>query len=107
MLEAARESAQSTGACYQSNCRVFQCFSRWENSKTEKDSVNILNGLAPVYLKDIVEHYMYKPKCQLCSENKLLLDVPSTRLNTFGDRAFFCFGPTTMECFAFACEIFL
>ena len=51
----------------------------------------ILNGPAPVYLKEIVEYY--KPKRQLCSENKLLLDVPPTRLKTFGDRAFSVFAP--------------
>ena len=51
----------------------------------------ILNGSVPVYLKEIVEYY--KAKCQLRSENKLLLDVPPTMLKTFGDKAFSFFAP--------------
>ena len=51
----------------------------------------ILNGTAPEYLSELILHY--KPKRSLRSENQSLLQVPSTRLKTFGDRAFSVFGP--------------
>ena len=51
----------------------------------------ILHGTAPKYLSELIAHY--KPTRSLRSTNQFLLQVPSTRLKTFGDRAFSVYGP--------------
>ena len=55
----------------------------------------ILDGTAPGYLSELI--LQYKPKRSLRSENQLLLEVPCTRLKTFGDRAFSVFGPKLLN----------
>ena len=45
-----------------------------------------LNNLAPVYLKELIKPY--KPARSLRSESASLLQVPSTRTKTYGERRF-------------------
>ena len=45
-----------------------------------------LHGLAPGYLSAMI--HMYNPSRCLRSSDKTLLQVPSTRLKTYGDRSF-------------------
>ena len=51
----------------------------------------VINGLAPTYLSDLLASY--EPTRCLRSGQQHLLRVPSTRLKTFGDRAFSYFAP--------------
>ena len=51
-----------------------------------------IHGMAPEYICDMVSHY--KPTRSLRSASNLLLEVPSTRLVTCGDRSFNKAGPT-------------
>ena len=50
-----------------------------------------LHGLAPQYLRDLLE--VYVPTRSLRSETGLQLAVPRTRLATFGDRAYYKVAP--------------
>jgi len=50
-----------------------------------------LNGLAPSYIRELLEEYT--PGRQLRSVNKCLLKIPSTSLKTYGDRAFSSSAP--------------
>ena len=50
-----------------------------------------LNGLAPVYISDLLSYY--QPSRALRSADLSLLDVPTTRLITCGDRAFSVAAP--------------
>lgn len=50
-----------------------------------------LNGLAPVYIEDLLTPHV--PTRSLRSSNKNLLVEPKTRLKTYGDRAFSHSGP--------------
>ncbi len=50
-----------------------------------------LNGLAPQYIKDLIQ--IYTPVRELRSEGQLQLVVPRARLKTRGDRAFSVVGP--------------
>ena len=54
-------------------------------------SYKILHGTSPKYLQELITPY--KPKRSLRSADKSLLEVPPTRLKTFGDRAFSSFAP--------------
>ena len=45
-----------------------------------------LNGLAPVYIRDLVKVYI--PQKELRSQHDYRLDPPKTRLKTYGDRGF-------------------
>ena len=51
----------------------------------------VLNGRSPKYLQELVSPY--QPVRQLRSSNQGLLTVPSTRLTTFGDRAYSSYAP--------------
>ena len=51
----------------------------------------ILNGIAPNYLKDLLEPYV--PRRTLRSMSKLRLVEPSYKLNTYGLRAFSVCAP--------------
>ena len=50
-----------------------------------------LNGMAPLYLCELLE--MYSPARSLRSKSQNLLVVPKTVMRTYGDRAFMCAGP--------------
>ena len=50
-----------------------------------------LHGFPPKYLTDLVQPY--KQTRKLRSANKILLQVPKTKLKSFGDRAFSAIGP--------------
>jgi hypothetical protein len=50
-----------------------------------------LNGLAPEYIRDMIEPY--NPTRSLRSENMKRLCQPATRLKTYGDRSFSCAAP--------------
>ena len=50
-----------------------------------------LHGTAPQYLKDLLKHHHVQRS--LRSSDQQLLHVPSTRLKTFGDRAFSVYAP--------------
>lgn len=50
-----------------------------------------LNGLAPVYLSDLLKPHV--PPCSLRSAEQLLLSVPKSRLKYRGDRAFSIAAP--------------
>jgi hypothetical protein len=45
-----------------------------------------LHGLAPVYLTDLVKPYV--PSRSLCSQSPSLIQVPTTRTETYGNRGF-------------------
>jgi hypothetical protein len=45
-----------------------------------------LNGLAPVYLKDLVT--VYEPARKLLSENGMIVVQPKVRTKTYGERRF-------------------
>ena len=47
----------------------------------------VLHGLAPVYLTDLVKPYV--PSRSLCSQSSSLLQVPTTRTETYGNRALY------------------
>ena len=51
-----------------------------------------LHNLAPKYLEELIKPY--EPVRNLRSSDKLLLEVPKTRLKTFGDRSFSKAAPT-------------
>ena len=51
-----------------------------------------LNGLAPTYLSELLDSY--QPVKTLRSKQQNLLKITSTRLKTFGDRAFSVTAPT-------------
>ena len=51
----------------------------------------VIHKLAPRYLEDLVRPYQQERN--LRSANQHLLEVPSTRLKTFGDRAFSVYAP--------------
>ena len=51
----------------------------------------ILNNMAPDYLRDLIN--VYTPKRILRSSERNLLCVPSTRLKSFGDKAFGVIAP--------------
>lgn len=51
-----------------------------------------LNGLAPKYLTDSVK-LKSATRYSLRSSNQALLEVPTTRCKTFGDRSFYFIGP--------------
>ena len=50
-----------------------------------------VNNLTPQYLQDLL--HPYKPSRDLRSGNKGLLEIPSTKLKSFGDRAFSVYAP--------------
>ena len=50
-----------------------------------------LNGLAPIYINNLLSRYV--PTRQLRSSSQCLLDVPSSHLKTYGDRAFSICAP--------------
>jgi hypothetical protein len=50
-----------------------------------------LNGEGPDYLKELLQ--WHQPKRSLRSSNELLLNIPKTRLNTYGDKAFQAAAP--------------
>ena len=51
-----------------------------------------LNGLAPIYILELLEPYL--PPQLLCSAQRNLLKVPYTRTITYGNRAFSYAAPT-------------
>jgi hypothetical protein len=52
----------------------------------------IIHGNAPDYLRNLIAHHV--PSRLLRSSNSFLLDVPKTRLKTYGDRSFSYAAPT-------------
>ena len=50
-----------------------------------------LNNLAPIYISDLIK--LYQPRRALRSASLDTLEVPKTRLKTFGDRAFSAAAP--------------
>ena len=50
-----------------------------------------LNNLAPIYISDLIK--TYQPRRALRSASLDTLEVPKTRLKTFGDRAFSAAAP--------------
>ena len=50
-----------------------------------------LNNLAPVYISNLLVRY--EPSRNLRSTDKYLLQIPKTRLKTYGDRAFSVSAP--------------
>ena len=54
-----------------------------------------LNGLAPVYISDLLSYY--QPSRALRSADLSLLDVPATRLITCGDCAFSVAAPKLLN----------
>ena len=51
-----------------------------------------LNGMAPAYISELLKLKDYSHN--LRSSNSKMLDVPKTRLKTYGDRAFYKVAPT-------------
>ena len=51
-----------------------------------------LNGLAPIYISDLLNEY--KPARSLRSSSRKLLSVPRTKTTTYGDPSFSVAGPT-------------
>ena len=50
-----------------------------------------LNNQGPLYIRELIS--VYQPTRNLRSQDQLLLEVPRTRLKTYGDRAFSVCAP--------------
>jgi len=57
---------------------------------------NVVNGMAPVYLQDLLD--FYRPCRSLRSGNMQLLNTQSYNLKSYGFRAFFYMFPPALEC---------